>query len=285
MTLGKIAGVYIRVNLFFLLLAIVYAGLGLGLEVVIIAASLFIHEMAHTVVALMMGIKVSDIEIFPFGGQARIEDFSGLEPDIEIYVALAGPLVSVSLAALSYFLSVWPGAETEFFFKLNLGLGCFNLLPALPLDGGRILRAATSTAMGFKRATRQAAILGQVIGIALIGAGAYFSYRNISGVNLIIIGIFLVWAAHREKQYLAYAFMRFLINKKAELARAGLLESQQVVACPATRITRILDNAQPTHYLTVVVMDSSDDVVGMLGEARLIETLLEKGPHATINDC
>ena len=286
MTLGRIAGVYIRVNLIFLLLAAIYAVLGLGLEIVMIVAALFIHEMAHTLVAIMLGVKVSDIEILPFGGQARIEDFNGLEPEIEIYMALAGPLVSLFLAGLCYFLPPWADSQGgHFFCQLNLGLGVFNLLPALPLDGGRILRAATSPTLGFKKATRQAALIGQVLGTGLIGAGIYLCYRSWPGINLIVIGVFLFWAARREKKYLAYAFMRFLIHKKAELARIGLLESRQVVAYPHTRITRILDKAQPTHYLVVVIMDQTDNVVGMLGEARLIETLLDKGPRATLEDC
>lgn len=286
MVLGRIAGVKIRVNLFFLLLAIIYAGLGLGVEIAIIVASLFIHEMAHTVVALMLGVKVRDIEILPFGGQARIEDLTGLEPDIEIYIALAGPLVSLFLATLCYFICPWPNQQLVYFLiRLNLALGAFNLLPALPLDGGRIIRAALSPSQGFKKATRQAAILGQLLGTALVGAGIYLCCRNWPGINLIVIGIFLFWAARREKQYLAYAFMRFLINKKADLARMGLLASHQVVAYPQTRIARILDQAQPTHYLLVVIIDQSDNVMGILGEARLIETLLEKGPRATLQDC
>jgi len=287
MTLGRIAGVYIRVNLAFLLLAAIYAGLGWGLEILIIVASLFIHEMAHTVVALLLGVKVGEIEILPFGGQARIEDFTGLEPDADIYIALAGPLVSLSLAALCYFLIRWPDqAIGTFVFRLNMGLGLFNLLPALPLDGGRIVRAVLSPAMGFKKSTRIAAIMGQVLSVGLAASGAYIYYKNnLSGINLFVIGIFLFWAARREKKYLAYAFMRFLINKKAELARRGLLESRQVVAAPLTRVTRVLDQARPTHYLLVVVMDEADQVAGILGEARLIETLLEKGPQATLRDC
>jgi len=286
MTLGRVGGVYIRVNLLFLLLAAVYVGLGLGLEILIILASLLIHEMAHTLVALLLGVKVSDIEILPFGGQARIEDITGLEPEIEIYIALAGPLVSLSLAALSYFLHFWPDSLAGIFLvRLNLGLGIFNLLPALPLDGGRILRAAISRSLGFKKATSYAALLGQIIGGGLIGSGIWISYQSLSGINLVLIGVFLFWAARREKKYLAYAFMRFLINKKAELARSGLLVSRQVVAYPSTRITRVLENVQPTHYLMTVVMDRGDNVVAMLGEARLIETLLEKGPRATLDDC
>lgn len=286
MTLGRIAGVNIRVNLIFLLLAALYACLHFELEIVIIVAALFIHEMAHTVVAIMLGVKVADIEILPFGGQARIEDFTGLDPEIEIYIALAGPLVSLFLAALSYFLPVWPGHHTiVFFMNLNLALGLFNLLPALPLDGGRILRAVLSRSQGYKKATREAAGLGQLFGLGLVAGGAYFSYTNLIGVNLIVMGFFLFWAARREQRYLAYAFMRFLIHKKEELAKSGMLSSRQVVAYPETNIRKILDNAQPTYYLMVIVMDAQHNVLGMLGETRLIETLLEKGPRATLRDC
>lgn len=213
MIVGRVAGVCIRVNLVFLLLAALYVVLGMGLEVLIIVTSLVIHEMAHALVARLLGVKVSDIEILPFGGQARMEDINGLEPEIEIYIALAGPLVSLSLAGMCYFLHIWPTPAGIFLIRLNLGLGLFNLLPALPLDGGRIIRAAFSGHLGFKRATSYAALLGQIIGVGMVGTGTWLSLRDISAINLIILGILLLWAAHREKLYLAYAFMRFLINE------------------------------------------------------------------------
>jgi stage IV sporulation protein FB len=286
MKLGKVAGVTFRINPLFIVLCIVYVYLGLLEEVLIIIASVLMHEIAHTFMALMLKVKVAEIELLPFGGQAKIEDFTGLDPEQEIYVALAGPVLSLSLAAFFYFENLDLGnINTGLFATFNAMLGFFNLLPALPLDGGRVLRALCSPVMGYKKATRWAAILGKAIGLILISGGAYLTYTKANSANYIIIGILLYWAANREAKFLAYSFMRYLVNKKGEISRQGLLPSKQVVSQPETLIKKILDTTRPTYYLVVIIVNEKHEVVGMRTEAELIECLFEKGPRARICDC
>lgn len=286
MKLGKVAGVTFRINPLFLLLCLVYGYLGLLEEVLIIMTSVLMHEIAHTVMALVLKVKVAEIELLPFGGQAKIEDFTGLDPEQEIYVALAGPVLSLSLAAFFYFGGLELGnIDTRLFAAFNAVLGCFNLLPALPLDGGRVLRALCSPVMGYKKATRWAANLGKIIGLALIAGGSYLTYWQVTNANYILIGILVCWAANREAKFLAYSFMRYLVNKKGELSRQGLLPSRQVVSQPDTLIKKILDTTRPTYYLVVIVVNEKHEVVGMRTEAELIECLFEKGPRARLCDC
>ncbi|WP_054692004.1 site-2 protease family protein [Syntrophomonas palmitatica] len=191
MKLGKVAGIVIKINLLFLLLAGIYVYLGMGWEVLSITVSLMMHEMAHTLVAVFSRIRITEIELLPFGGQARIEDFTGLEPENEIYIALAGPLVSLSLAGLFYFLPVLYFAPYgRLLFNINLLLGLFNLLPALPLDGGRILRAVLSVRQGYKKATQTSARLGLLTAAALTVYGIYLSVGDLIGANYIVIGVF-----------------------------------------------------------------------------------------------
>ncbi|MEN6461655.1 MAG: M50 family metallopeptidase [Syntrophomonas sp.] len=286
MKLGKVAGVTFRINPLFLVLCFVYGYLGLLEEVLIIMASILMHEIAHTLMALLLKVKVAEIELLPFGGQAKIEDFTGLDPEQEIYVALAGPVLSLSLAAFFYFGGPELGnIDTKLFSTFNAVLGCFNLLPALPLDGGRVLRALCSPVMGYKKATRWAAGLGKVIGVAFIAGGSYLTYWQANNANYILIGILVYWAANREAKFLAYSFMRYLVNKKGELSRQGLLSSKQVVSQPETLIKKILDTTRPTYYLVVIVVNDKHEVVGMRTEAELIECLFEKGPRARLSDC
>jgi len=278
-------GIPIRVNPLFLLLAILYSCLGLGREIIIILAAVFLHEIAHTLVALMLGIKVAEIEILPFGGQAQIEDFTGLDPGKEIYLALAGPAVSLLLAGLFYFLQPYLNVDLRFFVNINLLLGLFNLLPALPLDGGRVFRALISPLLGFKRSTKIAAFLGQLIALLLFAYGFYLSYTRFTGANYIAIGVLLFWAARREGKLLLYSFMRYLINKKAELARKGFLSCNQLVAYTYTPVKEILNAAGPSYYLVVVVLDEKHHPRGMISEVELIECYLEKGPRVSLEDC
>ncbi len=273
-------------NLLFILLLVIYAYQGYGREIMIIFTSLLIHEIAHTIVALTMGIKVEEVELLPFGGQARIEDFTGLEPAKEIYMALAGPVISLSLAALFYFLEQNRANQAiNFFITVNATLGFFNLLPALPLDGGRILRGILAPLLGYRKATRTAAWLGQGLALAIIAYGAYLTYRNLIGANYIIIGVILFWAARREGKLLLYSFMRFLVNKKGELAKKAFLPCMQVVGQPDVLVKDILNTSRPGIYLMVMVVNARDQLMGIKTEAELIECLLEKGPRATLRDC
>ncbi len=285
MRLARVAGIDFKMNAFFLLLCLAYILLGLGQEVLLITTAVLVHELAHTMVAFTLGVKISEVELLPFGGQAKVEDFTGLEPEKEIYVALAGPLMSLSMAAAFFFLLPDRGDLTKLFININLFLGFFNLLPALPLDGGRVLRAVLSRRFGYRKATLTAAFMGKLTAVLVGGGGVYLTYTTMSGANLIIIGVLMYWAASREKTLLAFAFMRFLINKKGQLTRRGFMDCQQIVATQDTLVKKILDSSRPSHFLTVLIIGADESVIGIRSEAELIECLLEKGPAACIRDC
>lgn len=286
MRLGRIAGVRLKIHPLLVLLGVIYFWLGLGLEVLLVLAAVLLHELAHLAVANSLGVTVQEVELLPFGGQAKIEDFTGLDPDKETMVALAGPVCSLTLAAFFYFLAPYmssPAANLG--IKINLLLGIFNLCPVLPLDGGRVLRAQLSRLQGYKKATGRAAMLGQILGIILGGWGAYQTFFYWEGFNYLLVGLILFWSARREGKLLAYSFMRYLVNKKGDLARNGHLPAQQYVSKPDTLVKTILQVSNPTYYMLVIVIDDQHQIRGIISEADMIECLFEKGPQARISDC
>ncbi|MBO8158777.1 M50 family metallopeptidase [Thermosyntropha sp.] len=284
MRIGNIGGIKLKVNFLVLILSLVCILLGMGIEILIIIAAVIIHELGHIFVSKTMHVKILEIELFPFGGQAQLEDFTGLEPLKELYVALAGPVASLITAAVFYFYSL-PEESLAYFIKVNFILGIFNLFPCLPLDGGRILRAFLSTSNGYRKATSNAAFLGQLFSVFLASYGGYklFIY-DFSGINYILAGVFLFWGARRESKLLNYAFMRFLVNKKKELNGKGFLKSRQLVSYADTKIKDILSTLRPQEYTLVVIVDENHHVQGMYGEAELIECMLTRGPNATLKD-
>ncbi|HWP97199.1 MAG TPA: M50 family metallopeptidase [Syntrophomonadaceae bacterium] len=285
MRLGKISGVVIRINWFFLLLCLICAWLGLLPQTLLVFAAVLLHELAHLGMAFMLGVKVGEIEILPFGGQERIDDFLGLEPGKEIYLALSGPIFSLSLAGILHFSNLISGTWSGTFINTNLMLGLFNSLPALPLDGGRVLRAFLAEKIGYRKATRIIARMGQGIGLVLIALGAYLNWMQwFNGINYVVVGLFLFWAAGREARLFQYAFMRFLVEKKKELTKCGFLPAQHLVSTPPTLIKDLLNTSRPNSYLVVLVVDESQRVAAVISEAELIETLLEKGPRCTLQD-
>lgn len=282
MRIGKFGDVSLKVNFLVLAFCLIYVLIGWGREIMMIAAAILVHELGHILVARAMGIKILEVEFFPFGGQAKIQDFNGLKPDKEIYAALAGPAASLFTAAVFYFLI---DKSINYFVKINLLLAAFNILPALPLDGGRILRAFLSRLAGYRKATDAAAFLGVFFAFLLVSYGGYnLTVFNLNGVNYIFIGLFLFWGARREKWLLNYAFMRFLVNKKKELAGQGFMKSRSLVSYPDTEIKKILDTLKPEEYTVVIIVDKEQHILGMCGEAELIECILTKGPTARLSD-
>ncbi|MEO1222163.1 MAG: site-2 protease family protein, partial [Pseudomonadota bacterium] len=172
---------------------------------VLFFASLLMHELAHALVAKSFGLNVPSITLFLFGGVAELGD----EPDTpgdEFWIAIAGPIMSFVLAIGFWFLStigsffLGPLALAMLFYlaAINLVLAVFNLLPAFPLDGGRVLRAYLWARHGdVLRATEQSARMGEFLAFGLIGLGllGLFQGAQLGGAWQIMIGLFILFAA------------------------------------------------------------------------------------------
>ncbi len=171
-------------------------------------ASILLHELGHAVQARRDGMEIDGITLWLFGGVAR---FTGMfpSPGAEFRIAVAGPLVSLALGGGFVGIALAPGlpepvnAVCAWLGFINLALLAFNLLPALPLDGGRMLRAGLWRWKGdLRSATRLAAGGGRVIAFALIGLGvAMFILQGaFSGIWLAVIGWFLLQASAAESR-------------------------------------------------------------------------------------
>jgi Zn-dependent protease len=169
--IGRLFGFPIDINLSFLLLLAfvgIWAGGLAGIFAIIVAfGSVLLHELGHALVARHLGVPVSGIELYFFGGAAKMTGQPKRAGD-EIAIAAAGPAVSFALAGLGTLLSVATGLGFfSLFAWINLFIGAFNLIPALPMDGGRILRAALSNKMGLRRATELSITVARGFAIAL----------------------------------------------------------------------------------------------------------------------
>jgi len=142
--------------------------------------TLLLHEMAHSLVAMRFGTKIHSITLFFFGGLAMMEDIPR-SPDKEWRIAIAGPLMSLALGVLFLFVymglkALEPAYRPVAILVLTIGLfngalAVFNLLPAFPMDGGRILRALLAKRMSFLKATKRAALIGKLFAFALVIMG------------------------------------------------------------------------------------------------------------------
>jgi Zn-dependent protease len=165
-----------------------------------------LHELGHALMARHFGIATRDITLYPIGGVARLERMSE-RPVEELLIALAGPAVNVVIALVLFvglallepfsFQDVLPALQGESFLgtlmMINIVLVLFNLIPAFPMDGGRVLRALLATRLGLVRATRIAAGLGSVLALA------FCIFGLVQGAPMTtLVGIFVYFAGQQE---------------------------------------------------------------------------------------
>jgi Zn-dependent protease/CBS domain-containing protein len=173
-------------------------------------ASLLAHEASHTMVAVHNGIRVRGITLWLFGGVSELEG-EALTPAADFRIAVVGPLTSLALAVVFGAVGILlhsttgtvglVGSAVGWLAWVNLLLGVFNLMPAAPLDGGRILRAVLWHRSGDRvRAATSAARAGEVFGYILVGLGALeFFTVSLFGLWLVFLGLFLLSAARAEQ--------------------------------------------------------------------------------------
>jgi Zn-dependent protease len=178
--LGRVFGFPVEINLSFVLLlafVLLWRGGLMGVAYVAVAfASVLLHELGHALVARRLDVRVSGIELSFFGGAAKMIDLPRTARH-ELAIAAAGPAVSLILAGIGLGLGLAAQSYALVTFgMINLVIAAFNLIPALPMDGGRILRALLTYKMSFVRATDVAVVVSRVaaVGFGVLGLfGAY----------------------------------------------------------------------------------------------------------------
>ncbi len=195
--LGRLFGFPVEINLsFLLLLGLVFVWFG-GLTGVLVVSlafgSVLLHELGHAIVARTLGVHVSGIELGFLGGAAKMVDMPK-RPNHEIAIAVAGPVVSLVLAGIGLGLgALMQSPLVSTIGWINLVLAAFNLIPALPMDGGRILRAVLAKRMSFVRATDVSVTVARVVAVGFGIAGLMGAYQ------LLILAPFLWLMGSRER--------------------------------------------------------------------------------------
>ena len=294
--LGSIAGIGIFIHWSFTLLIayIVYSNYRSGhnaeqimwavIFILSIFVTVFLHELGHALAAKKYNIKTKDITILPIGGLARLERIPE-KPKEELIVAIAGPAVNIALALITGLFITLPEIkeltiqlsggvnQSNFFlnfFIVNIWLAIFNLIPAFPMDGGRVLRAILSMKVERHIATKIAARIGQLLAVGFIFLGFY------SNPFLIFIGLFIILGAQGEVEMTKAGFMlRGIFVKDIVMKHYETIDENDIVE----NAVKQLLNGQCKNFLVT----SQNNPVGSLSRDEIIEALSNNGNRATIH--
>lgn len=204
-TIGRVAGIPIQFHftIIFLVVLVVAGGftdkgstLEDGLMIAAVLGSVLLHELGHALTALRFGVGISSITMYPIGGVARL--MSRPTPREELWITIAGPAVNLVLAVVAYTVLDVVSEEVRSFLSqfaaINIGLLLFNMLPAFPMDGGRLLRAGLALRMDEVRATRIATSAGLVIAVLMAGYAIYY------GQYLLLFIAFMVFSGAQQER-------------------------------------------------------------------------------------
>jgi stage IV sporulation protein FB len=291
--IGSIAGTAIRIHITFLLFLVwiflasyssggaeaAWSGLAF---MVLLFACVLAHEFGHILTARAFGVQTPDVTLLPIGGVARLERIPE-KPTEEFLIAIAGPMVNVVIAIL---LVIFAGANmnaeqlaavenskialVDRLAVVNLFLALFNMIPAFPMDGGRVLRALLAIRLGHVRATEIAATIGQAFAFVLGFAGLFYN------PVLIFIAIFVYLAAASE----AHLVVLRAMSKDVPVSAAMMTQFAKLT--PEAHIDEAVETLLRTSQSEFPVVDSSERPVGLLGRGNLIGALKALGPDARV---
>lgn len=289
--IARIAGIDVRIHALFLLLLAFYGfmfnalgGVAAAVHGVLFISLIFfcvlLHEFGHALAARRYGIHTPDITLLPIGGLARLERMPD-KPSEELVVAVCGPLVNVVIALVLLpfrhaavgpeVLQRFDGSLVDMLFYANITLVLFNLIPAFPMDGGRVLRALLAMRLDYVRATNIAASIGQTL--------AFFGglYGLLHGMPMLaLVALFVFFGAQSEA---SHAQMRSVSNglrvRDAMITRFEALPHNETLhaACEAVLHTSQTD---------FPIVNSSGAVCGVLTRDDLIAALRKSGADTPV---
>lgn len=252
--------------------------LGLLWPGLLIITAILVHELAHVLMASILGLTIDVIEILPLGCVVRLVEMLEVDPSVEARVATVGPLVSLGLGGLCLLaFRFFPGSSLQGFAWINLAVGILNLLPALPLDGGRIFRAALVYHSGFYRGTKRARRLSVLVGwLAIVGGLAVCFYRP-AGVCLISLGIFILLSLRRDRRRNRFVFIGYLLARRLRLFCRERISTCHLAFGKDTTLKKVIANLNHRDYHMIWVVNDRWRLLGCVDEGELLEAALLQG--------
>ncbi len=296
--LARVFGIEISVHWTFLLLIlwVVYvsyragaSGAGIAeaiLFVFAIFACVVLHELGHALTARVFGVPTRGITLLPIGGVAALERMP-TQPVQELLIALAGPAVNVVIAAVLFpavmllgdvpmAAGIFGPGYLGFFMRLtmvNIALVVFNMLPAFPMDGGRVLRALLATRLEYARATDIAAMAGKVM------AGLFVAWGLFTGNPLMVLIAVFVYMGGQAEAYAARTRMALAGARVGDVMRREFH-----VLTPEATLGQAADLMMAGGQRDFPVVDAEDGLIGMLSRRRLVEGATHLGPDSPVSD-
>ncbi|MBS5824718.1 MAG: M50 family metallopeptidase, partial [Clostridium argentinense] len=253
--------------------------IGLNYKILLGFIIVIIHEMIHYVTARILGYSGFCVEILPIGAALKLKDLDEASPKEDIIISLSGPIGNFVIAFISYIIYKYINNNEYIllFLQYNMAIGLFNLFPAFPLDGGRVLRDILSTKFLYKKANEIALRISIILGYILLIIYFIALLYGISNINLALIAIFILVISKKEKERIVYVIMGYIIKKREKLIKRGYIENKSISVHYKRTLLQLLDLVDKNKYNIFTVLDDDMDVIEVVYEEEIINGLKNQG--------
>lgn len=280
----RLGGIVYRLHPLFVLLMVLSVFTNYFVEVVTLFTVVTIHELGHVAAAKGYGWRISRVELLPFGGVAEVEESANVPAREEMVVALCGPLQNVWMVCFAWAMGKagWgDAAYWNYFLHANMMIGLFNLLPILPLDGGKLLLGVVSYWTSYHRALAGGIYASLTFSVAMILLALVHYPSGGIQLNVLLIGLFLFYTNWYSLKHLHYQFVRFLVSRERRsirMAEAGKPPLPLLVPSDSPPLEVLRRFKREQHHLLYIV-GQSGKVLQIWPEARLVRAYLSRiGP-------
>jgi len=232
------------------------------------------HEIIHLITARVLGFSGFSVEILPIGAVLKLRDLEEATPKEDLIISISGPLGNFCIALIGGIINCFYNSNLLVqIVNYNLVLGVFNLIPAYPLDGGRILKDIFATRLIYKKANEIALRIS--IGIGYIFLLGFFTslFMGIPNLNLLLIAIFILVISYREKRRIAYIIMGYIIKKKEKLTKRGYIENKSVSVYYKLSLLQVLELVDKNKYNVFTILDEDMNVMDILYEEEVLNAI------------
>ncbi|MCZ8513354.1 M50 family metallopeptidase [Paenibacillus filicis] len=277
-------GIRFRFHPLFSIIVLLSALTGYFVEIITLFGIVLIHELGHAAAAKGLGWKVKEVQLLPFGGVAVVEEHSDIPVWQDLTVALAGPLQNAWMMAVGSLLAGWgllPPVWGAYFVQANLLIGLFNMLPIFPLDGGKVLLALFGLWLPYEKTIRLTVWISLVFSGLMLCASALHLLTEKGGLqlNLLMIGLFLLYSNWYELRGIPYRFVRFLVNRPVR--QQGLLSrgtaALPIVVLDKRRVTEIVRLFMRDRYHLIYVLDERGALRHIVPEKTMLDFYFDEG--------
>ena len=235
----------------------------------------FLHEVTHILIALKYGCKFYNISFHIFGLNAELSDINILKDKEKIFIYSSGAVFNIAVAVFLYFLSFkYSNSFIETSINLNIGLAVFNLLPAYPLDGSRILEIILSKKILFKKAQRIISIISFIIAGLFIVIGVYiYIFLHSLNFSMLIGAIIIIYITRMEESTSMYITMGNIVKKRKKILKDNYIENKIISVYYKQGLVNVLALVDRNKFNTFYILDDDMKLIHVLHEDELIEAL------------